>query len=53
MPGGSLWRGAGWTPWGKHMDNPFAATRRAFDSVAAEYDGALGNNALVQKCAPR
>lgn len=25
------------------------ATQRAFDSVAADYDGALGNNALVQK----
>ncbi len=31
------------------MDSQFLATRRAFDSVAAEYDGALGNNALVQK----
>ncbi len=25
------------------------ATQRAFDSVAADYDGALGNNALIQK----
>ncbi len=31
------------------MDDSFTATRRAFDNVAAEYDGALGNNALVQK----
>lgn len=35
------------------MDNPFLATRRAFDSVAAEYDGELGNNALVQKMRAR
>ncbi len=37
------------------MDNPidqnarFADTRRAFDSVAAEYDGPRGNNALIQR----
>ena len=30
------------------MLDPSAATRRAFDSVAPEYDGALGNNALIQ-----
>lgn len=45
----SLWRAAGWILWGRHMDSQFTATRRAFDRVAAEYDGALGNNALVQK----
>jgi SAM-dependent methyltransferase len=31
------------------MDTPFSATRRAFDSVAADYDGARGNNALIQR----
>lgn len=30
------------------MLDPYIATRRAFDGVAAEYDGALGNNALIQ-----
>ncbi len=35
--------------WGKCMDSQFLATRRAFDSVAAEYDGPLGNNVLIQK----
>lgn len=35
------------------MDSPFLATRRAFDSVAADYDGPLGNNPLVQKMRTR
>ncbi len=35
------------------MDTPFSTTQRAFDSVAADYDGALGNNALIQKMRAR
>jgi SAM-dependent methyltransferase len=31
------------------MDSQFLATRRAFDSVAADYDGPQGNNVLIQK----
>jgi SAM-dependent methyltransferase len=31
------------------MDDSFLATQRAFDSVSADYDGPLGNNALIQK----
>ncbi|MBI3536113.1 MAG: methyltransferase domain-containing protein [Chloroflexi bacterium] len=31
----------------------FSETARAFDRVASEYDGALGNNALVQKMRAR
>lgn len=30
------------------MTDQYLATRRAFDGIAAEYDGALGNNALIQ-----
>ena len=31
----------------------FVVTQRAFDSVAVDYDGALGNNALIQKMRAR
>jgi SAM-dependent methyltransferase len=31
------------------MRDPLQDTQRAFDSVAADYDGPLGNNALVQR----
>ncbi|MBI4786850.1 MAG: methyltransferase domain-containing protein [Chloroflexi bacterium] len=31
------------------MLDPLTATSRAFDSVAGDYDGPLGNNALIQK----
>jgi SAM-dependent methyltransferase len=31
------------------MDSQFLATQRAFDSVAADYDGPLGNNLLIQR----
>ncbi|HEX9074908.1 MAG TPA: class I SAM-dependent methyltransferase [Anaerolineae bacterium] len=31
------------------MDSQLLATRRAFDGVAAAYDGPLGNNVLIQK----
>jgi SAM-dependent methyltransferase len=34
---------------GTDMIDPFHATQHAFDSVAADYDGALGNNVLIQK----
>ena len=31
------------------VDSQLQDTRRAFDSVAADYDGPLGNNALIQR----
>ena len=31
------------------MLDPLVATRRAFDSVAADYDGPIGNNSLIRK----
>ncbi|HUX86580.1 MAG TPA: methyltransferase domain-containing protein [Chloroflexota bacterium] len=31
------------------VDRQLATTRRAFDNVAEEYDGPLGNNALIQR----
>lgn len=31
------------------IDSRLLDTQRAFDSVAADYDGALGNNALIQR----
>lgn len=35
------------------MASVFSDTTRAFDSVAAEYDGPLGNNALIQRMRER
>jgi len=32
-----------------NIDSQLQDTRRAFDSVAADYDGPLGNNALIQR----
>jgi ubiquinone/menaquinone biosynthesis C-methylase UbiE len=32
-----------------HTDSRLIDTQRAFDSVAADYDGAAGNNALIQR----
>ena len=34
---------------GTDMIDQFHATQHAFDSVAADYDGALGDNVLIQK----
>ncbi|HEX7587176.1 MAG TPA: SAM-dependent methyltransferase, partial [Anaerolineae bacterium] len=31
------------------MKDQLTDTARAFDSVAADYDGPLGNNALIQR----
>ncbi len=35
------------------MASPLLDTERAFDSVAADYDGPSGNNALIQRLRAR